>query len=198
MMTSRASRARERRGIVLVLVLAMLGLLALVGSHVRHLCRPVEDQQRIFMQSLFQPQADELIDFGLAQLITDTNDIRSAIRGHSLARDMYGNDATGNAMLSYSPTTGQSFPITGVHGVGNANQYILTTNIAQNDSSFLWIQLHALDHEGRLHRPPSGSANWHGDDQPEFRDHGRQRLQPGSNAARTSWSYINPIDAGNR
>ena len=49
------------------------------------------------MLSLFQPQADELIDFGLAQLITDTNDIRSVIRGHSLARDMYGNDATGNA-----------------------------------------------------------------------------------------------------
>ena len=45
------------------------------------------------MQSVFQPQDDELMDFALAQLITDTNDIRSAIRGHSLARDMYGNDA---------------------------------------------------------------------------------------------------------
>ena len=55
------------------------------------------------MLSLFQPQADELIDFGLAQFITDTNDIRSAIRGHSLARDMFGNDATGNALLVVQP-----------------------------------------------------------------------------------------------
>ena len=58
------------------------------------------------MQSLFQPQADELIDFGLAQLITDTNDIRSAIRGHSLARDMFGNDATGNALLGSAQPRG--------------------------------------------------------------------------------------------
>ena len=34
------------------------------------------------------------MDFALQQLIADTGDVRSAIRGHSLARDMYGNDAT--------------------------------------------------------------------------------------------------------
>ena len=68
-----------------------------------------------FMLSLFQPQAEELIDFGLAQLITDTNDIRSVIRGHSLARDMFGNDATGNALLGVSPTTGLAFSIVERH-----------------------------------------------------------------------------------
>ena len=137
MMTSRAMRAREeRRGIVLVLVLAMLGLLALVAVTFATYAGQSKITNRIFMQSLFQPQADELIDFGLAQLITDTNDIRSAIRGHSLARDMYGNDATGNAILSYSPTTGLQFQITGVTATTTLNQYILTTNIQTNDSNF--------------------------------------------------------------
>ena len=48
---------------------------------------------RNFAQSVNQPQRDELMDYALSQLISDTADIRSAIRGHSLARDMYGNDA---------------------------------------------------------------------------------------------------------
>ena len=52
---------------------------------------------------MIQPQDDELMDFALAQLITDTNDVRSAIRGHSLARDMYGNDANRNGYLAVPP-----------------------------------------------------------------------------------------------
>ena len=113
MLTSRSPRT-ERRGIVLVLVLAMLGLLALVGVTFATYAAQSKISNKGFMLSLFQPQADELIDFGLAQLITDTNDIRSVIRGHSLARDMFGNDATGNALLGVSPTTGQVFSITSV------------------------------------------------------------------------------------
>ena len=76
MLSSNRSRAK-RRGIVLVLVLAMLGLLALVGVTFATFSGQARINNRNFMQSLFQPQADELIDFGLAQLITDTNDIRS-------------------------------------------------------------------------------------------------------------------------
>src|ERR1700677_4491209 len=92
MLTSSAKRGGERRGIVLVLVLAMLGLLALVGVTFATYAAQSKINNKQFMLSLFQPQADELIDFGLAQLITDTNDVRSVIRGHSLARDMFGND----------------------------------------------------------------------------------------------------------
>ncbi len=91
------------------------------------------------MLSLFQPQAEELIDFGLAQLITDTNDIRSVINGHSLARDMFGNDATGNALLGVSPTTGLTFSIVSVtqpNPLGQPTLYNLTTNIQSNDSAF--------------------------------------------------------------
>ena len=88
------------------------------------------------MQSLFQPQADELIDFGLAQLITDTNDIRSCIRGHSLARDMYGNDATGNAICRTARPRGWLSRSPRRTATTVANQYILTTNIHTNDSNF--------------------------------------------------------------
>ena len=140
MLTSSVSRASGRRGIVLVLVLAMLGLLALVGITFATYAGQSKINNRIFMQSLFQPQADELIDFGLAQLITDTNDIRSAIRGHSLAHDMYGNDATGNSLLSTSPATGMGFSITGVSApdlsVPGLVRYTLTTSIPSNDHSF--------------------------------------------------------------
>ena len=53
---------------------------------------------------MIQPQRDELMDFALSQLIIDTADIRSAIRGHSLARDMYGNDAQLTATCPPVPT----------------------------------------------------------------------------------------------
>ena len=99
MLTSRASRAGHR-GIVLVLVLAMLGLLALIGVTFATFSGQARISKRqLHANRCIQPQADELMDFGLPQLITDTNDIRSVIRGHSLARDMFGNDATGNAIL---------------------------------------------------------------------------------------------------
>ena len=72
-------------------------------GHVRHVHRPVADQQPQLPQSLIQPQDDELMDFALSQLINDTGDPRSVIRGHSLARDMYGNDATSNGYLPLDP-----------------------------------------------------------------------------------------------
>ncbi len=136
MMTTRASRVGQRRGIVLVLVLAMLGLMALVGVTFATYAAQSRISNKQFMLSLFQPQADELMDFGLAQLITDTNDIRSVIRGHSMARDMFGNDASFNALLGLSPTTGAAFSIGTVTQVTGTTQYTLTTNIGSNDSAF--------------------------------------------------------------
>ncbi len=136
MMTTRASRVGQRRGIVLVLVLAMLGLMALVGVTFATYAAQSRISNKQFMLSLFQPQADELMDFGLAQLITDTNDIKSVIRGHSMARDMFGNDANTNALLGLSPTTGAAFSIGTVTQVTGTTQYTLTTNIQSNDSAF--------------------------------------------------------------
>ena len=55
---------------------------------------------------MLRPQADELLDFALLQLITDTADPRSVIRGHSLARDMFGTDAGNNGFLTVNPAGG--------------------------------------------------------------------------------------------
>ena len=94
---------RGRRGIVLVLVLGMLALMALIGITFATFSGQSRISARNFFQSMNQPQRDELMDYALSQLISDTPDRQSAIRGHSLARDMYGNDASYNGYLTSRP-----------------------------------------------------------------------------------------------
>ena len=67
------------------------------------------------------------MDFALQQLIADTGDVRSALRGHSLARDMYGNDASEQRLPRFPPGRPSSprapitfFYITGVAKSGPA------------------------------------------------------------------------------
>ena len=120
MLASRQSRTK-RRGIVLVLVLAMLGLLAVIGITFATYSGQAKINARNYAVSVLQPQADELFDFALGQLIGDTSDSRSAIRGHSLARDMYGNDTYCNGYMTTNPQTGMPFGITNVTAVTGSN-----------------------------------------------------------------------------
>ena len=92
----------RRRGIVLVLVLGMLGLMALIGVTFAAFAGQSLKSGRAYAQGLQRPQAEALMDFALAQLINDTNNPLSAIRGHSLLRDMYGKDSL---FRGSSPTT---------------------------------------------------------------------------------------------
>ena len=70
------------------------------------------------------------MDFALQQLIADTGDVRSALRGHSLARDMFGADARNNGYLAANPSTGAPFTITNVQPVANtAGLYDFQTNL---------------------------------------------------------------------
>ena len=138
MHANRQSR-QERRGIVLVLVLAMLGLLALVGVTFATFSGQARINARNFSQSLIQPQDDELMDFALSQLINDTGDPRSAIRGHSMARDMYGGDANGNRFLSYELVSGGNLTFSGITTVatsGNAAVINVTTNIPTGNAAY--------------------------------------------------------------
>src|SRR5208337_5243104 len=60
----------------------------------------------------------------------DTGDVRSAIRGHSLARDMFGNDAPNNGYLAGNPSSGAPFTITNIQPVANSGGlYDFQTNI---------------------------------------------------------------------
>ena len=141
MLASRISR-NQRRGIVLVLVLAMLGLLALIGVTFATFSGQSRINSRNNLCRLLEPQDDELMDFALSQLINDTGDPRSVIRGHSLARDMYGNDGYGQRLSAIQPHDRRTVlhhrhrlhrPRSG--STGNP-LYQLTTNIASNDPNF--------------------------------------------------------------
>ena len=145
---------RNRRGVVLILVLGILALMALVGITFATFSGQSRISARNFAQSMNQPQRDELMDYALAQLIGDTADPRSAIRGHSLARDMYGYDTYVDASSNVHPLVNgylasrpdgaymppvpdPYFYITGVAAVtGSTTLFDLTTNIPSNDSTF--------------------------------------------------------------
>src|SRR4051794_12429698 len=96
----RDSRLR-RRGVVLIVVLGMLSLLALIGVTFATFSGQARVNARNFSQSQNRLDVSEVMDYALAQLIEDTADPQSALRGHSLKRDMYGNDATTNGFLDY-------------------------------------------------------------------------------------------------
>jgi hypothetical protein len=146
MLASRQTRTKiKRRGIVLVLVLAMLALLAVIGITFATYSGQAKINARNYLGSVLQPQADELFDFALGQLIGDTSDIRSAIRGHSLARDMYGNDGFGNGYVTANsdgtPLSIQN--VVAVAGTGtaanNPTLYNVTTSVINGDPAFYGI-----------------------------------------------------------
>src|SRR5262245_14222760 len=94
---------RHRRGVVLILILGMLALMALVGLTFAMLGGQARVNARNFAERLKLPDAALLMDFALDQLINDTGNPMSALRGHSLKRDMYGNDAVSNGFLAELP-----------------------------------------------------------------------------------------------
>src|SRR3954469_13772739 len=140
-----------RRGIVLVLVLGMLGLMALIGVTFAVFAGQSLINGRNFAQGVSRPQPEALMDYALAQLINDTNIPVSGLRGHSLLRDMYGNDSvyrgsnppanaaveTGGLLTNvYVPGTGQQtlhFTSYAAHSQANPtpfyNQLQYATNI---------------------------------------------------------------------
>src|SRR4051794_20072833 len=100
MLLSRLPSRLQRRGVVLILILGMLGLLALIGVTFATFSGQARVNARNFVQSQFTPDSAELMDYALSQLIEDTANPQSALRGHSLMRDMYGNDAAFNGYLA--------------------------------------------------------------------------------------------------
>ena len=117
--SSREARGR-RRGIVLVLVLGMLGLLALIGVTFATFAGQSLINGRNFNQGVARPQPEALMDFALAQLINDSNNPLSAIRGHSLLRDMYGNDSV---FRGSNPPANSSAELGGVLGGGGPHAH---------------------------------------------------------------------------
>ena len=139
MFATRKSARLKRRGIVLVLILGMLALLALIGVTFATLSGQARVNARNYMLAQQSPDANEMFDFALSQLINDTGLQTSAIRGHSLKRDMYGNDGLNNGFLAVSPVPPNnpmfilgSKPVSGPTGV---NYVKLKTDIAAPDQT---------------------------------------------------------------
>jgi large repetitive protein len=134
------NRLARRRGVVLILVLAMLGLLALVGITFVALSSQARISGRHFALSVTRPKSSDLMWFALSQLIQDTSNPMSAIRGHSLLRDMYGNDASTNGSLvvypggrSAGPSLDPRFYVLAAEFDMSSRLWRLRTNIGARD-----------------------------------------------------------------
>src|SRR5207249_545055 len=101
MLWRNASNSEARRGVILIVVLALLTLFAIVGLSFVLYAQAEAESSRIYKedkglrQELEAP--DRMVGFALSKLIFDEFDddgagIYSALRGHSLARSMYGFD----------------------------------------------------------------------------------------------------------
>jgi hypothetical protein len=140
-MLARSPRAAaRRRGVVLILILAMLGLLALIGVTFATFSGQSQVGAKNYAEAAKRLDPDLIIDFGLAQLINDTDNPVSAIRGHSLKRDMYGDDATAGFGLDFLPN-GLPMILTSVATqqillAPNPPSIVVTTNIPYNNYNF--------------------------------------------------------------
>ena len=80
-LASLARTRASRRGVVLVVILGMLGLLALIGVTFATVSNQAQINARNFMQAQVFPDASEMLDYALSQLIDDTANPASVIRG---------------------------------------------------------------------------------------------------------------------
>jgi hypothetical protein len=113
MFASKLHPRTRRRGVVLVVILGMLGLLALIGVTFATFSGQSAINARNFALAKTFPDAGEMMDYALAQLIDDTTNPQSVLRGHSLKRDMYGNDATAFGYLTAFPDGSSNLFFTG-------------------------------------------------------------------------------------
>ena len=116
----------DRRGIVLILALGMLTLFTIVAITLASISRTQSTAAGNFKRleqygsnalTVRDAQVNDLFRYALNQLVYDTRNRQSAIRGHSLLRDMYGSptkytltsdptDSTGYKIQSLSAVTG--------------------------------------------------------------------------------------------
>ena len=87
-----------RRGVILLVVLSVITLFAIVGISFVLYAEAEAHASRLFREAEFRPEPDPdyLLAFFLGQLVYGTDNLHSALRGHSLAEAMYGfNDDPG-------------------------------------------------------------------------------------------------------
>ncbi|MEO2049011.1 MAG: hypothetical protein ABGX16_20835 [Pirellulales bacterium] len=95
-LTPRASRLVPRRGILLLIVLSMLVLFLMLGTAfvitAKQSSQAARSLSRAYEAAASPMRQDDLLNEVFGQLLRDTNNQNSALRYHSLLRDLYGND----------------------------------------------------------------------------------------------------------
>jgi hypothetical protein len=108
MLKTTATLHDRRQGIVLLVVMAMLALFATVALSFVFYAESEATSARFGSQAQTLAQADAepelLLSYFLSQLIYDTDNVYSSMRGHSLARGMY----------SYDPLNLNEVPFNGI------------------------------------------------------------------------------------
>ena len=113
-MASRTQRSalspRRRRGVLLLVVLSMLVLFLLMGLTFVVVGTSYKDASESLakIERTGDSPRKEL-DSAMYQLVRDTTNPLSAIRGHSLLRDMYGNDGVDGRIISAVKSVGGLF-----------------------------------------------------------------------------------------
>src|SRR5262249_50604590 len=152
---------QPRRGVILIVVLALLTLFAIVGlSFVLYSQAEAESsrlhrEDKTLRQSLESP--DRLMSFYLSKLLYDDYDdatgVYSALRGHSLARSMYGFD------YYIDPTTNSLLPNqTAFNGTGRLQIGLQAPNANLITTAFGSPEWQAVNYtyfqaDGQLHDP---------------------------------------------
>ncbi len=136
------SRAR-RRGVVLILILGMLALMALIGVTFATFAGQSLVNTRNFAAGVNAPNSEQLMDYALSQLINDTNNPLSALRGHSLLRDMYGNDSTMGRRFDQFQVSGTPLGLGSAAGINCfltalPNGFPLTMTFLQASAAASW------------------------------------------------------------
>ncbi len=108
-----ATHQRGRRGIVLILSLGMLTLFTIVAITLASISRTQSTAAANFKRAeqygrqnagVRPEQVEDLFRYAVNQLIYDTRNPQSAVRGHSLLRDMYGSPDTYDAVRTTAGT----------------------------------------------------------------------------------------------
>ena len=108
------SRMPRRRGVILLVVMALLSLFAVVGISFMLYAESAATASRIYREAMVvtNDRVDEdpnlLLNWALAQFIYDVRDfgedVYSSMRGHSLARTMYGWNYVPMSVVNFDPT----------------------------------------------------------------------------------------------
>src|ERR1700733_11764362 len=114
MLIRRDLESESRRGLVLLVVIAMLTLFAIVGISFVYYAMAQADTARIAREAETQFKPDitpeDAFALFLGQLIYDVTDdingVYSALRGHSFVRTIYGLPPAGSTILCDKPFTG--------------------------------------------------------------------------------------------